>query len=38
LYVDRPPAEWPRNEQGELRMNTGPLDVAGLLATLQEGS
>ena len=38
LYVDRPRAEWPRNEQGELRMNTGPLDVAGLLATLQEGS
>ena len=37
LYVDRPPAEWPRTEQGHLRMHTRPLDVAGLLATLDDG-
>jgi catechol 2,3-dioxygenase len=35
LYVDRPRAEWPV-VNGELRMTTGPLDVAGLLATLDQ--
>ena len=34
LYVDRPRAEWPMID-GELRMDTGPLDLAGLLATLE---
>jgi catechol 2,3-dioxygenase len=37
LYVDRPRAEWPRTERGELRMHTRPLDLAGLLATLDDG-
>lgn len=31
LYVDRDPAEWPRDEQGELAMITGPLDLKALL-------
>lgn len=32
LYRDRPNAEWPRAEDGSLRMHTRPLDLAGLLA------
>lgn len=32
LYRDRPKAEWPRAEDGSLRMHTRPLDLAGLLA------
>lgn len=32
LYWDRPPAEWPRDAQGNLSMTTDPLDLAGLLA------
>lgn len=32
LYRDRPRAEWPRAEDGSLRMHTRPLDLAGLLA------
>jgi catechol 2,3-dioxygenase len=35
LYVDRPRAEWPM-VNGEVRMHTGPLDLAGLLSTLGE--
>jgi catechol 2,3-dioxygenase len=35
LYVDRPRADWPV-VNGELRMTTGPLDTAGLLATLDQ--
>jgi catechol 2,3-dioxygenase len=32
LYRDRPPEDWPRTEDGSLRMGTGPLDVRALLA------
>lgn len=32
LYRDRPKAEWPRAEDGSLRMHTRPLNLAGLLA------
>jgi catechol 2,3-dioxygenase len=32
LYVDRDPAEWPRDAQGELAMTTAPLDLRALLA------
>lgn len=32
LYVDRAEAEWPRAEDGALRMINTPLDVASLLA------
>ncbi len=31
LYRDRPQAEWPRDPDGGLVMQTGPLDVAALL-------
>ena len=31
LYCDKPRAEWPRNESGELRMYTRPLDIDSLL-------
>ncbi len=31
LYVDRDPAKWPRDAQGELAMITGPLDLESLL-------
>lgn len=31
LYWDRPEAEWPRNQQGELAMVTEPLDLKELL-------
>ncbi|HET9134031.1 MAG TPA: VOC family protein [Gemmatimonadales bacterium] len=31
LYVDRPPAEWPRDASGGLQMMTERLDVAALL-------
>jgi len=31
LYRDRPPAEWPRDADGKLRMGTRPLDLKGLL-------
>jgi catechol 2,3-dioxygenase len=34
LYADRPRAEWP-TVNGEIQMRTGPLDLAGLLATLE---
>jgi catechol 2,3-dioxygenase len=32
LYWDRPQAEWPRDEKGNLAMVTEPLDVEDLLA------
>lgn len=32
LYRDRPREEWPRGEDGELRMFTRPLDLAELLS------
>jgi catechol 2,3-dioxygenase len=35
LYADRPREEWPR-VNGELRMQTAPLDLAALLATLDD--
>ena len=31
LYRDRPPEEWPRNEQGEVYMYNRPLDLRALL-------
>ncbi|MET0394263.1 MAG: VOC family protein [Chitinophagaceae bacterium] len=31
LYWDRPSAEWPKNEKGELLMVTDPLDMQALL-------
>jgi catechol 2,3-dioxygenase len=33
LYVDRDPAEWPRDAKGELEMTTAPLDLEALLAS-----
>lgn len=33
LYWDRPRAEWPRDEHGELQMVTLPLDLQDLLAS-----
>jgi catechol 2,3-dioxygenase len=35
LYWDRPRDQWPLDEHGNLTMFTKPLDVKGLLATLQ---
>lgn len=32
LYVDRDPADWPRDANGELKMMTAPLDLDALLA------
>lgn len=32
LYWDRPEEDWPRDEAGELKMVTEPLDLAALLA------
>ena len=34
LYWDRPESEWPRDESGDLKMFTRPLDLAALLAEL----
>ncbi len=31
LYCDRPQVEWPRDESGEVRMYTRPLDIDSLL-------
>ncbi len=31
LYRDRPPEDWPREADGELRMGTEPLDLGSLL-------
>lgn len=38
LYWDRPNASWPRDEAGNLRMVTEPLDLRSLLAELTPGS
>jgi catechol 2,3-dioxygenase len=35
LYRDRPPADWPREPNGELSMVNAPLDFDGLLAELE---
>ncbi|HMM42951.1 MAG TPA: VOC family protein [Thermomicrobiales bacterium] len=35
LYVDRDPAQWPRDANGEIAMVTEPLDFAGLMAELE---
>jgi catechol 2,3-dioxygenase len=32
LYRDRPPADWPRDADGNLRMVNARLDLAALLA------
>jgi catechol 2,3-dioxygenase len=32
LYIDRDPAQWPRDEAGQLTMTTEPLDLEALLA------
>lgn len=34
LYCDRPREAWPRDSKGELRMDTRPLDVEGLMKEL----
>jgi catechol 2,3-dioxygenase len=36
LYWDRPREDWPRTDGGELAMYTRPLDIQGLLATLED--
>ena len=36
LYVDRDPAEWPHDANGELRMVTEPLDFGSLMAELKD--
>ena len=36
LYVDRDPSEWPREENGELRMVTEPLDFDSLMAEFKD--
>jgi catechol 2,3-dioxygenase len=38
LYVDRDPADWPRDAKGELAMTTEPLDIDALLAELPPAS
>jgi catechol 2,3-dioxygenase len=35
LYRDRPREEWPRDEKGEIVMNTRRLDLDGLMAELE---
>jgi catechol 2,3-dioxygenase len=37
LYWDRPEAEWPRTVDGQLAMYTNRLDLASLLAEVQDG-
>jgi catechol 2,3-dioxygenase len=32
LYIDRDPAQWPRDKAGQLTMTTEPLDLEALLA------
>ena len=34
LYVDRPKSEWTYDSTGMIQMDTGPLDIASLLAEL----
>ena len=38
LYVDRDPADWPRDAKGELEMTTAPLDLKALLTETQPNS
>ena len=38
LYWDRPVAAWPRTPDGQLAMYTKPLDLASLLAEVEDGS
>ena len=35
IYRDRPPEEWPRDAQGELRMFNAPVDFDSLMAELE---
>ena len=35
LYWDRPMDAWPRKEDGEIEMDTKPLDIQSLLKTLK---
>jgi catechol 2,3-dioxygenase len=34
IYADRPPADWPRDRDGNIAMVTEPLDLDGLMRTL----
>ena len=36
LYRDRPREEWPRDENGALSMTNAPLDLDGIMATLED--
>lgn len=36
LYWDRPRENWPRHEDGSVEMYTNPLDLAALLALVNE--
>ena len=38
LYIDRDPAEWPRDANGELQMTTEPLDLKALLNETQSNA
>ncbi len=38
LYIDRDPAEWPRDTNGELQMTTEPLDLKALLNETQSNA
>ena len=38
LYWDRPEEDWPRDEAGELKMVSEPLDLAALLAEFDDAS
>jgi catechol 2,3-dioxygenase len=38
LYWDRPEAEWPRTADGQLAMYTKQLDLASLLAEIEDRS
>jgi len=38
LYCDRPKDEWPRDAEGNLAMNTAPLDVDALIAMARDAS
>jgi catechol 2,3-dioxygenase len=37
LYWDRPPEQWPRTAEGQINMQTLPLDLEDLLATAESG-
>jgi catechol 2,3-dioxygenase len=38
LYCDRPKDEWPRDAEGNLAMNTAPLDVGALISMARNAS